>query len=152
MKTFLKSNFFWMAKQPKAWILLAVVVMLITLACDRRPCKNTNPVFDRYSSSDIEYKTELAKQIQTIGINNLDYWFDDYLEKNEREYILVYIQGKGLCAKGEILMEEWNKLEGIRKTRGKGYRGAKLKGLELDIRKDSTIVELVYKNVAGIVD
>ncbi len=139
-------------KQPKALVLLVVMVMLITSACDRRPCKNTNPVFDRYSPSDNEYKTELVKQMQITGAHKLEYWFDNYLEKNGREYMLVYIQGNGLCAKGEVLMNEWHKLEGIRKTRGKGYRGAKLKGLELDIRKDSTTIELVYKNVAGIID
>jgi hypothetical protein len=132
-------------------LLLGLIISMMS-SCDRPACHNTNPVFERFSPEAKEYKDELARQLQLAENKGISYWFDKYEASNNREYILVYIQGKELCAKGFILVNDWKKLEGIRRTQGISYGGAELKGLRLDIRTDSAHTELIFKDVDYIID
>jgi hypothetical protein len=93
----------------------------------------------------------LAKQIKSIQAENLSYWYDKYLKKDGREYIVVYIQGQGLCAKGEIQVTDWSKITGMRKEIS-GYGGAKLEGLNFEIIQDSTGTNFLYKDVDRVID
>jgi len=95
---------------------------------------------------------ELIKQINKFGQENLSYWFDSYIKKNDKEYIVVHIQNQSLCVKGMVLVNDWNKIAGIKKKEGKGYVGAKLKGLTFNIQKDGNKIELIYKDIVRIVD
>ena len=101
-----------------------LVVILIAVSCDRPVCNNKNPIFDKYDISSFEYKAELVRAIEKIGQKNLSYWFEGYAEENEKEYIIINIQNDSLCAKGKILVTDWNKMEGIKKSKGQGYVGA----------------------------
>ena len=128
------------------------LVIITTGACDRPNCENKNPIFDKYAINSEEYKAELLSQIEKYGQKNLTYWFDSYLVENGKEYITVKIQNDSLCAKGMIQVNDWNKIEGIKRTKGKGYVGAKLKGLTFNVENDSNRIELVYKDITRIVD
>lgn len=131
-------------------IFFATLVLLIS--CDRPDCTNSNPVFAQFPPHSGEYRNELAKQLASRDQNDLRYWFESYEVKDGKEYINVYIQGGGLCSKGFVLVDGWEGLEGIRKTKGMGYRGAELRGFEMDIREDSSRAEFVFKHVASIID
>lgn len=133
-------------------IIISLSAILATISCDRPNCENKNPIFDKYDVNSTEYKMELINQINSFGQENLNYWFDSYMKENEKEYIVVNIQNKYLCAKGMIMVNDWNKIEGIKKTKGKGYVGAKLKGLTFNIEKDVNTIELIYKDIIRIVD
>jgi hypothetical protein len=119
---------------------LATTVALLSLvACDRPECVNQNPVFDRFSPSTAEYKSELARKIQEVGQDDLRYWFDRYEKSDTGEYIFVHAQGEGLCAVAHIRVDEWDeKMAGLRKTSGRGYSGAGLIGLRLRIEETSS--------------
>ncbi|MCP3928685.1 MAG: hypothetical protein GY705_06245 [Bacteroidetes bacterium] len=132
--------------------ILTSAVLFQIYSCDRPECQNTNPVFENYKLESLEYKTELIKQIEKIGKENLSYWLDHYMEKNEQEYIVVNIQNGPLCAKGVFLIKNWNKIEGIKKSKGVGYRGAELKGFSFDIERESDKIELVYRDLERIID
>jgi hypothetical protein len=127
-------------------------VILTVESCDRSICDNKNPIFDKYDINSFEYKTELIKQIEKIGQKNLSYWFESYTKENEKEYIIINIQNDSLCAKGKILVNDWNKIEGIKRTKGQSYVGVKLKGLTFNIENDSNKIELIYKDITQIVD
>tara|TARA_B100000795_G_scaffold113745_1_gene84373 strand:+ start:43822 stop:44133 length:312 start_codon:yes stop_codon:yes gene_type:complete len=99
-----------------------------------------------------EYTSELLSQIKEIGQDNLTYWFSSYEEENGNEYIMVHIQNDSLCAKGMIKVDNWGEIEGIKRTKGKGYVGAELRGLTFTIEKDSSKTEFVYKDLARIID
>lgn len=131
---------------------LFIGLFTLMLSCDRPKCGNTNPIFDRYTPETKEYKEELARLLEMNKNNELSYWFDRYEPKNNKEYILVYIQGGELCAKGLILVDNWGKLEGVKRAQGLGYGGAELRGLQIDIRKDSQEIELVLKDIDYIID
>ena len=130
---------------------IALTLVFIT-SCDRPVCKNTNPVFEKFSPETKEYKDELVKQLKQVNNSKLTYWLDKYQESDAQEFLYIFIQGDGLCAKGVVTVNQWNKLEGIKRTKGKGYVGAKLKNLKLDIYQDSANTELVYKDVDRIID
>jgi hypothetical protein len=57
-----------------------------------------------------------------------------------------------LCANGKILVNNWNKIEGIKKTQGQSYIGEKLKGMTFITENDSNKIEMIYKYVIRIVD
>ena len=78
---------------------------------------------------------------------------DKYQEDDGLQYLHVFIQGDGLCAKGIVTIKKWDdKLEGIHKAKGMGYSGAELTNLKFDIYQDSSKTELIYQNLDGIVD
>ena len=133
--------------------LLTITFTLVFItSCDRPVCKNTNPVFDKFSPETKEYKDELVKQLKRVDNSKLTYWLDKYQEADTQEFLYIFIQGDGLCAKGVVTVKQWNKLEGIKRTKGKGYVGAKLKNLKLDIYQDSANTELIYRDVDRIID
>ena len=139
-------------KQKTNLIIFILFVILTVVSCDRPICSNKNPVVDKYDINSFEYKTELLKQIEKIGQKNLSYLFESYIKENEKEYIIINIKNNSLCAKGKILVKDWNKIEEIKRTSGQSYVGAKLKGLTFNIENDSNKIELIYKDITRIVD
>ncbi len=136
----------------KVWNLyLLTTIFIFANSCNRPECRNTNPFFDKFTFDTKEYKTELARQIKSIGTENLFYVHNKYLKKNSKEYIVIHIQGGELCAKGEIQVNDWSKLSGMRREIS-GYRGAELQGLTFKIEQDSTGTNFVYENIDRIID
>lgn len=130
---------------------LLIVIFIFANSCNRRECRNVNPVFDKFTFDTKEYKSELARQIQSIGTENLSYWFDKYLKKGGKEFIVIYIQGGELCAKGEIQVDDWGRISGIRREVS-GYSGAELSGLKIKIEQDATGTNFIYDNIDRIID
>ena len=126
-------------------------LLIVLPACDRPGCQNTNVVFDRFTPGSVEYRAELAKQIRLKGEDNLDYWYDRYLVQNGKEFIEIYIQGEGLCAKGIVEVTDWTKISSLRRKTS-GYRGARLKDFKMEIITDSASVGFLYKDIGCIVD
>jgi hypothetical protein len=125
---------------------------LVLHACKTTHCTNSNPVFDKFTYETEAYKRELAKQMKQAGPGTLGYTFDEFVEKNGNEFIVVNIQGDGICARGEILVKDWGKLQAIRDANGGGYRGAALEGLKIETVQDSAQTQFVYSSIERIVD
>jgi hypothetical protein len=134
----------------KSTVLLCLLLLIVS--CDRPQCKNTNQLFDKYSPDSKEYKEELIKQLKLIENSELSYWFKEYKLENEKEYIYVFIQGRNLCAVGELTVKQWGNLGSIQRTKGMGYQGAQLTNLKFDIYQDSSKTELIYKSHGMILD
>lgn len=130
---------------------LLIVIFNFANSCNRPECRNINPVFDKFTFDTKEYKSELAKQIQSIGTENLSYWFDKYYKKAGKEFIVIHIQGGALCAKGEIQVNDWSKISGMRREVS-GYSGAELSGLKIEIEQDSIGTNFIYDNIDRILD
>lgn len=134
--------------------ILFYLSFLLTLfsACDRPNCTNTNPIFDKFNPDSKEYKSELIKQLETVDKSKLRYWLKEYMESNGRELLLFYIQGDGLCAQIVLNVEQWNKLEELRKKKGVSYRNAEFKELKFDIQQDSLNIRFIYRDFDKIID
>jgi hypothetical protein len=129
---------------------LALVLALITVSCNRPECQNTNPIFDKYPPFANEYKAELVRQMRSIGQDKLKYWFDRLERRENKDYMIVYVQGDKLCAKGYVRVLDWNDIENLRDHGG--YSGAGLRGLRLNISETNGQTELVYAGVDKIID
>lgn len=128
-------------------------VILFATGCDRPVCKNTNPVFDKYSPDTKAYKDELVKQLATVDRSKLSYWMDTYRRDGKSQQILAHIQGAGLCAKILLTIEGSEKgIEDLLAKKGKSYSGAGLRDLEFDIKQDDTSTVFIFKEVSGIWD
>jgi len=130
-------------------ILFAAVYFSVS-SCRVPECQNS-VIFRTFTAEKKEYKSELAKQIKSKGTENLSYWYDRYVKRDNGEYILVNVQGKGLCATAEIQVFDWEKLDEMRREVS-GYKGAELAGLEFKIIDDSTGVNFVYADVDSVID
>ena len=123
------------------------------VSCDKPICKNTNPIFDKFSPYKKEYIDELVKELEKIDKTKLTYWMENYQEIGKSQFIYVNIQSEGLCAKTVLKIESSKKgIEGILKNNGDGYIGAELENLKFEIKKDSTSTVFVFKEISGIVD
>lgn len=139
-----------MNKQSCFSILITIGVFFI--ACSAPVCKNENPVFEKYVFDSKEYMSELGRILQMDDASNISFSFERYEKQEGKEYLFVDISGKNFCAKGKILVTDWNKIEDIQRTKGMGYSGAGLVGLTVDCLQDSTATVLVYKNINHISD
>lgn len=134
------------------YLLLSILAMILYSSCDRPSCESDNPIFDQFDFRTLEYQAELKNQLTSRNQSDVRYWLADFTEDGESTYLTVYMQGDRLCAKGLIKIDDWHKLENIRKTKGKGYFGAEIKGLSLAFSDDSKSPLLVYQDLVKIVD
>jgi hypothetical protein len=135
----------------KAFTVISLLIFIFS--CDRQVCKNTNPIFDKYSPSQKEYKDELIEELSKVEKSKLTYWMDTYQEENQSKYIHAFIQGDGLCAKIILTLNGENKgIEELIKNKGMGYRGAELENLIFEIKQDSTTTEFIFREIGGIID
>ena len=132
-------------------LFLIAVSLMLTTACDRPKCKNKNPIFDQHSPTSNEYKRELVSQINQNGYSNVKYWIADYLETDSSDYLILDVQSKDLCATGYFRIVDSNKIEDIIRTKGKGYRGARIRGFEFTTVEGENF-ELVFSDLKGIID
>jgi len=135
-------------------ILPSVFFTLCLISCDwERPvCKNTNPIFDEYQPVSKEYKLELIQQLSIVNKSELTYWFKEYTEYENEEQLHFYIQGKELCAVLVLDVEQWNKLEQLRKNKGLGYKGLRFIKLQFEIKQDTLNPKFIYKDFSWILD
>lgn len=81
----------------------------------------------------------------------LTYIFNSYKKIGTKEYLDVRVFGSQQNGNLLILVEDWHKLEEIRRTKGMGYRGSELNGLEVKLVSDP-IAKYSYKNLKSIID
>ncbi|MCG6187000.1 hypothetical protein [Maribellus maritimus] len=140
----MKSNLF--------QIISLLVVCLSLVYCDRPQCTNNNPIFEQNQPDSKIYKEELARKLKEVDQTKLRYWLQKYEEKNGKEYLYFYVQGDGLCAKIMLTMNNWERLEDLRKKKGVTYRGAKFTNLKYEIRQSAGNTEFIYKSYREIID
>lgn len=120
------------------------------ISCTSVHQKNQNSVFNRYDYNSERYKSEL-KQLLKTG-KHLNYYFRGYMQEEGEEYILVDVRRHKLSAHCRLLVNDWNGLEKLRQTKGKGYVGSKLNGLDIEIENHSGKLTFVCKDIRQIVD
>ncbi len=131
---------------------MLIGVILSVSSCRTNNCENKNPVFNKFVAGSKEYQDELAKQVQAVGLSNFTYSFEKYFQKDGKDFIVVSMKGPGLCAKGEMVVQNWGKMQGINAANGAGYRGAQLAGLRYEITHDSLSTRFIYKGVERVID
>lgn len=133
-------------------ILSLLYLLLFLPSCSHNDCKK-NAVFNKFSPETKEYKAELVKQLKLTDKKKITYRFLALFERDSLQFILVSIEGGGLCAIAPLKIEKWDSvIEGIQKSKGKGYLNAEFKNLEFKISEDSLENEFIYQSVGAIID
>lgn len=127
---------------------LAFFICYGLASCDRPDCANTNPVFANYAADEEAYKQELIR-VMDAEKGSLRYWLKSYQKLGEEESITVYVQNERICAIGTFKVENWKGIEGIRKSEGKGYRGAELEGFTYRVSPENI---LYFSSLSHIID
>jgi hypothetical protein len=107
--------------------LFIIASAFLLISCDMPQCKNTNPVFEKYSPESEPYKAELAKRLFAM---NAEFWIAGYKEMNHEEYICLYTQSDNLCAVAVMRIGNSKNLEQFKRNKGFGYTGAKIAGIK----------------------
>lgn len=128
-----------------------ICFILAITACNNTKVNPTNSVFAQFAPTTKEYKNALATKIKS-NFNNLTYTFNQMVEENGKEYLAIAVQGPDFNASTLVLVNNWNKLEGIKRTKGVSYSGAELRGLQLAIEENPSGANLIYKDLESIVD
>lgn len=129
--------------------LISCVIALA--ACNNVKDDTSNSVFEKFSPATKEYKNELATKLKSNPAE-LHYTFNKLVENDGKEYLDIEVKGDDFKATGLVLVNNWRKLEGIKRTKGQSYSGAELRGLKLDIEEHSSGANLVYNDLEKIVD
>ena len=135
--------------------LIAGLLVCALQSCDRPECKNTNPVFDKYTPDQKIYKQELARLLNKVNRDELGYWIDKHAEKDGKILMSIFIQGDGICARGIVditNVPDGDKLKTYQMSTGGGYRGAGLNGFKYRIDTTNDACTLIYEHVDKIVD
>ncbi len=130
---------------------LIVMCALTIIGCGKPDCVNSNSIFNEYRSEQIEYKEEVLKVVESND-DKIEFWLNRYVKNEEGEFIDVQISGDKICANALILVKDWTKMEGIQKTEGRAFSGAKLVRLKFILVKDSMNSVFLYKDVEKIMD
>lgn len=132
----------------KRHIAPALFALLVTTACsnyDADKLITLNPASK-------EYKQELVKLMDERG-NKLTYTFNKFVQLGGKDYMDITVDGRGgIHASSLVLVNDWSKLEGIKRTKGIGYNGAELENLKVSIVNPDTQPTLVFKDVDRIID
>jgi hypothetical protein len=131
------------------YTVVPAVILLAFASCN---ISNKKDVFADLDPASKKYKQELARQIQNTDGNELTFTLNQYLKIEGKDYLDISINGKDIHAKSLILVNNWNKLEGIKQTKGVGYSGAELKNLQLSIINVDTEPTFIYKDLDKVVD
>lgn len=136
----------------KLFYTLLVLLLICLSSCDRPECTNYNPIFEIHEPNSKKYKDELVNQLNGIDQSKLRYWLQKYDDQNGKETLYFYIQGGGLCAILHLSINDWNKLEDVRKRRGVGRRGAEFTNLKFEINQDYLSTDFVYITYDRLID
>ncbi len=128
------------------------VFVLSVSACTNYNVVNKEPIFNDFKPETAEYKDKLAEIIQN-NPDELTYIFNRYFQADGNDYLEITVNGDDTSATAMVLVTANREgIEGIIEKKGKGYGGAELYGLQLDIIKKPTGAQFIYKNVDLIID
>jgi hypothetical protein len=136
-------------------IAVLVAGLLLLCACDRPECQNTNPVFDQHSIDSQAYLQELVKEIAKRDPDDLTYWMYNWEVRDYAQYMIVNVQGDGLCAQAFLtLPPDKPAYKGPKKDHSSagGARGAQIIGLEYQVLQTNAGTVLLFQKYDDMID
>lgn len=132
---------------------LALTACLFMAVSCNESVANQNPVFEKSLPDSKTYQEELVKLLKNADASKLAYYFNEYKEKDGKEYLDVTIKSPDFEAHTLMLVKEWDKtMEVIKEFKGKGYGGSEMVNLKYEIVRDSAKTEFVYVSADELID
>ncbi|KQS41468.1 hypothetical protein [Pedobacter sp. Leaf194] len=111
------------------FVKFALILVIAFSSC--KNAKENSSTFTKNRDSK-EYKNNLAKKIKADD-GTLIYSFSKYKVMDNQEFVEINIRGTDYNSTAVVLVDNWARLSKIKESKGIGYSGAELKGLELTI-------------------
>jgi hypothetical protein len=121
-------------------------IIMVLSEFSRQECTNTNRVFDISAPGQKAYDAELVRQLNKVGKKKTKFWINKYIEKDNRQFLSVYVQGPGICAEALLEITGNEYLDNYIRVKGVSYHGAGLKNLEYSI--DSSNGSYIFKFIS----
>ena len=131
-------------------ISIVIVTFLTIISCDKPRCENKNPNYLDNPINSKAYNDELVKELSTE--QDLGFWLKEVVSEKGNDYLDVYIYNENVCTVGRFLVTDWSPIEGIYKTKGVGYRNAKLHGFLYSITYTKSETILNFQDLTSIID
>lgn len=127
-------------------------ILLMLASCADAECYYSNPVLDTHVEGSKLYNEELIRQMSQ-GRESMTYTFREYEEQGDTKYLHVDIKADQFCAAMRIkVADQCAPLQKLLELKGRGYAGAELSGLQIDVQRDSTQTEFLFKSVKEVID
>ncbi|WP_432710441.1 hypothetical protein [Pedobacter sp.] len=130
-------------------ILTLMLLSTLGIGCNTNTSDKSLPL--EAPSRPEAYSTKLVDALTSANSDELTYVFKGYERVGNNAYIKVHAVGDHINAELPILVKQWHKLETLKRTQGKGYIGAELRGLEL-VQTQDEIARFEYKTLDRIID
>lgn len=104
------------------------------IACNQNVCVNSSSVISNNSPASLAYQKALAEIIETKG-KELVYTIQDIRLSKSDSAIVLKITSDSLCAELTVKFDKWIEKEKIFKSKGMGYRHAKIEDPTISIQK-----------------
>lgn len=134
---------------------LILSVLLISLSsCDyysKKPeCTNKDSFFDNNDPMTETYQEKVKDVLKITIPEDFRYFFKTFTGDNN-EYLMVNMRNDEYCFDAKILVENWDKLAGMRKKNGKSYP-EELYNLKWKLEKSGESENIVYLDMNKIID
>ncbi|MDF1694510.1 MAG: hypothetical protein P1U56_01675 [Saprospiraceae bacterium] len=135
-------------------IVIFILLSCCFLACELSPpppkCVS-NPPFDQLETFSKEYHAEVIKKLEKSKATDFRYFFKTFVESGEETNMILNLRNENQCFDVKMLVENWEKLGGMRKVNGKSYpKELVLLKWNIENRNDDKIV--VYDDMNWIID
>lgn len=131
---------------------LILSVFIAFTGCSPADCVNTNPIFDKYSPEDKEYREELANVVNRCHKDSIAAWIHSYDVVHGREYMYVNMIGRSVCAIAMMDITGNEELKQYRKVKGHSFNGAFLPHLKYHVEQTEHGVDFVLDKVGEMID
>lgn len=129
-----------------------VASLFLAISCNESVAKK-NPIFEKSLPDSKTYRDELVKLLNASDKSKLTYYFNEYKEKDGKEYLHITIEGEDFEAQTLMLIKKWDKtLEAIKEYKGKGYGGSEMVNLKFEVLQDTAKTEFVYVSADELID
>ena len=131
---------------------LALAAIALNASCGKTEEKAPNQILAKNAPETEVYKHELASLLEKTDPAKLEYYFDQYVQKDGTDYLYITIEG-AIDATAIVTVREWDEnLKPIQEFKGKGYGGAEFKNLKLEVARYSANTDFIYKGMGEMSD
>lgn len=141
------------------FVLTSLSLLLTFNSCDfpehyfdsKPECQNSIDYFQTADSESTEYQSKALGILRNSQGQSFRYFFKTFLEEGRDVYMLTNFRNKEHCFDIKVLVDNWDKLQGMRRSNGKSYPN-ELYDLKWSIITIDGRQQVFYEDMHEIID
>ena len=131
--------------------LLALFIALPRYYFTASPACVEDAAFSGLGYGTPEYRAAAVEILSHSQPQDFRYFFKTFSAEGADTYMVVNLRSKAHCFDVPVLVERWDKLDGMRKTNGRSYP-KELYGLKWSLQERGGRQTVVYEDMRAIID